>query len=66
MGFEAELIADDKAMVTIGIEGMTCMSCVKNIQGTIGEKAGVISIKVSRLSCHGKIIQCLFHHVIHE
>lgn len=58
MGFEAELIVDDKAMVTIGIEGMTCMSCVKNIQGTIGKKAGVISIKVSScLSCHWRKIK---------
>ncbi|XP_069981182.1 copper-transporting ATPase 1 isoform X2 [Penaeus vannamei] len=56
MGFEAELIVDDKAMVTIGIEGMTCMSCVKNIQGTIGKKAGVISIKVSLEEKNGTII----------
>ena len=33
--------------VTINVEGMTCQSCVKNIEGVIGEKPGVISIEVS-------------------
>ena len=33
--------------VVIEIDGMTCMSCVRNIEGHIGDKEGVISIKVS-------------------
>ncbi|KAG1942436.1 copper-transporting ATPase [Pimephales promelas] len=32
--------------VTIGIEGMTCNSCVQAIEGIVSQKAGVRSIKV--------------------
>lgn len=32
--------------VKINIEGMRCESCVKNIEGTIGSRAGVVNIKV--------------------
>lgn len=46
MGFEAALLQQESATVIIGIEGMTCMSCVKNIESTVGEKPGVIMIKV--------------------
>ena len=35
------------SVVTLNIEGMTCQSCVKNIEGVISEKEGVKSIKVS-------------------
>ena len=31
----------------IGVEGMTCQSCVKNIEGTIGARRGVKLVKVS-------------------
>ncbi|CAB3368249.1 Hypothetical predicted protein [Cloeon dipterum] len=30
----------------VGIDGMTCMSCVRNIEGTVGAKDGIFSIKV--------------------
>ncbi|XP_068235378.1 copper-transporting ATPase 1 isoform X2 [Palaemon carinicauda] len=47
MGFEASLLESDTSTVIIGIKGMTCMSCVKNIEGTVGSKPGILSIKVS-------------------
>lgn len=50
MGFEATLLADSAKGVetcVVSIKGMTCNSCVKNIEGTIEEKPGVLSIKVS-------------------
>ncbi|XP_072170821.1 copper-transporting ATPase 1-like [Diadema setosum] len=54
MGFEATLPATSQsvnspvlAMVIIGIEGMTCNSCVRSIEDKIGSLAGVRSIKVS-------------------
>lgn len=47
MGFEAALVQNDSTTVAIGIEGMTCMSCVKNIESTVGEKPGVLMIKVT-------------------
>ncbi|XP_033114023.1 copper-transporting ATPase 1-like [Anneissia japonica] len=39
----------------IGIEGMTCNSCVHSIEGSISEKPGVKSIKVSLTEKQGKI-----------
>lgn len=47
MGFEAALLQNNSTTVTVGIEGMTCMSCVKNIESTVGEKPGVFMIKVN-------------------
>nr|XP_053634823.1 copper-transporting ATPase 1-like isoform X2 [Cherax quadricarinatus] len=47
MGFEATLLETDASIVTVGIIGMTCISCVKNIESTVGGKPGVLSIKVS-------------------
>ncbi|XP_077290044.1 copper-transporting ATPase 1 isoform X2 [Arctopsyche grandis] len=58
MGFETSLDANEtlpKVLVidsklkscTIGVEGMTCNSCVRNIEGTVGEKLGIINITVS-------------------
>ena len=35
------------SVVSLNIEGMTCQSCVQNIEGVISEKEGVNSIKVS-------------------
>ncbi|XP_064636017.1 copper-transporting ATPase 1-like isoform X2 [Lineus longissimus] len=43
MGFEAAL----NQTVLISVEGMTCQSCVRNIEGMISTKPGVVSIKVS-------------------
>ena len=37
-------------MTVIDIQGMTCQSCVKNIETNIGEKKGVRSIKVLFMS----------------
>ena len=36
-----------KAIARLNIEGMTCQSCVQNIEGVISEKVGVKAIKVS-------------------
>ncbi|XP_069166086.1 copper-transporting ATPase 1 isoform X1 [Procambarus clarkii] len=47
MGFKAALMETDAPVIIMGIEGMTCMSCVRNIESTVGGKPGVLSIKVS-------------------
>ncbi|KAK2583714.1 hypothetical protein KPH14_009634 [Odynerus spinipes] len=36
----------ETATVKIRIEGMTCQSCVKSIEGTIGARPGVVNIRV--------------------
>ena len=53
LGFEASYTPDPKSKAgkkrsdCIGIDGMTCQSCVKLIESTIGELPGVVSIEVS-------------------
>ncbi|XP_013413564.1 copper-transporting ATPase 1-like isoform X2 [Lingula anatina] len=49
MGFEAKVKSPGSSPqeVTIYIEGMTCQSCVKNIEGAISMRSGVKQIKVS-------------------
>jgi P-type Cu+ transporter len=49
MGFECtyENGTNSLAETRIRIEGMTCQSCVKNIEGTISGKTGVDEIRVS-------------------
>ena len=53
LGFEASSTPDPKPKSgkkrsdCIGIDGMTCQSCVKLIESTIGELPGVVSIEVS-------------------
>ncbi|CAL4140417.1 unnamed protein product, partial [Meganyctiphanes norvegica] len=48
MGFETELLgASVDETAVINIEGMSCNSCVRNIEGKIADKPGVVSIKVS-------------------
>ncbi|XP_031553563.1 copper-transporting ATPase 1-like isoform X2 [Actinia tenebrosa] len=54
MGFEAHLLNDgvndddkDIRMAVIAIAGMTCMSCVKTVEGKMSTVPGVINIKVS-------------------
>lgn len=37
---------EEEKEITLGVYGMTCMSCVNNIESTIREKKGVIDIKV--------------------
>lgn len=41
--------------IRVYIEGMTCQSCVKNIEGTISKKKGIISIKVLLEEKYGDI-----------
>ena len=60
-GFEATVIypngiTPQHKLVVIGIEGMTCNSCVKSIEGTIGDIPGIISIKVSLEGKTGEIV----------
>lgn len=38
--------SSETVSIKVGIEGMSCQSCVKNIEGTIGSRSGVINIKV--------------------
>lgn len=40
----------DELEVSVQIEGMTCMSCVRNIEGTTSSNPGVLSAKVSKLN----------------
>ncbi|MCU0401952.1 MAG: copper ion binding protein [Algoriphagus sp.] len=48
MGFDASIDANDAlTAVWIGVNGMTCQSCVKHIEGTIRPLIGVRSVKVS-------------------
>lgn len=46
MGFEAVVKSGYRDLV-IFIEGMTCMSCVRNIEGVMSTKNGVLFVKVS-------------------
>lgn len=41
------LLENSKASVRLPINGMTCQSCVRNIEGNIKTKLGIISIKVN-------------------
>lgn len=41
--------------VVIGIDGMTCMSCVRNIEDTISQRRGVIKIQVSLKDNLGRV-----------
>ncbi|KAE8738139.1 hypothetical protein FOCC_FOCC016381 [Frankliniella occidentalis] len=48
MGFDATLEDNSIELACqIRVEGMTCMSCVRNIEGTISSKPGVLHISVS-------------------
>jgi Cu+-exporting ATPase len=47
MGFPAQLSSHSFKDVVVFIEGMTCMSCVRNIEGSMGIKQGVKFIRVS-------------------
>ena len=47
MGFPARLQTQPYKDAVVFIEGMTCMSCVRNIEGVISIKPGVKFIKVS-------------------
>ncbi|XP_011645120.1 copper-transporting ATPase 1 isoform X1 [Pogonomyrmex barbatus] len=43
---EARQFVEETSTVKIGIQGMTCQSCVRNIEGMIGERPDVVSIRV--------------------
>lgn len=45
-GLSDDLITDDST-VRINIIGMTCQSCVRNIEENISQKAGILNIKVN-------------------
>ena len=51
MGFDASLTPPaekiEESMVRIGVKGMTCQSCVKNVEDVISEKSGVRKIAVN-------------------
>ncbi|KNC81995.1 hypothetical protein SARC_05708 [Sphaeroforma arctica JP610] len=44
MGFEASVLGQ---LTHIAVAGMTCNSCVKNIEGMLGDMDGVVNIQVS-------------------
>ena len=46
MGFEASFFPEESSLV-VNIQGMTCQSCVKNIEGTISSLEGILNIKVN-------------------
>lgn len=46
MGFEVSLASTPQCAV-IGVEGMTCQSCVRTIESTLQERPGVIRVSVS-------------------
>ena len=39
-------MAATTVVVVVDIDGMTCMSCVRNIEGTLAAKGGVLNVKV--------------------
>ena len=50
LGFEASTLTDSlpsTKMITVGIKGMTCGSCVKLIENTVGAVDGIVKISVS-------------------
>ncbi|XP_071951296.1 copper-transporting ATPase 1-like isoform X2 [Antedon mediterranea] len=47
MGFDAELPNHKMVMIVLCVEGMTCQSCVKSIEGKMKEEAGIEEITVS-------------------
>ena len=56
MGFDATLPRSDApSSCVVDIKGMTCMSCVRNIESTVGEKHGIRHIKVSLEAGEGRV-----------
>lgn len=41
---------------SVGIEGMTCQSCISLIESTVGELSGVMSVRVS-LECKEGVVE---------
>ncbi|XP_059481574.1 copper-transporting ATPase 1 isoform X3 [Neocloeon triangulifer] len=46
LDLEGDASSSGSVTTLVGIDGMTCMSCVRNIEGTVGAKNGINSIKV--------------------
>ena len=44
---EDDNMEDAVRICTLNIQGMTCQSCVKNIESNVGTKPGIMSTKVS-------------------
>lgn len=38
---------EGESLTKINVYGMTCQSCVRNIESTVGQRPGVLHIKVS-------------------
>lgn len=59
MGFDAKVASDDgdtsERTTVISIGGMTCNSCVRNIESNIGGKPGVKAVKVSLADQNGTV-----------
>uniref|UniRef100_A0A914PH84 HMA domain-containing protein n=1 Tax=Panagrolaimus davidi TaxID=227884 RepID=A0A914PH84_9BILA len=53
---ENNMIPSKRKKAVVNIEGMTCMSCVKNIESNIGSQNGIDSIKVLLKEKKGTII----------
>ncbi|KAK5638149.1 hypothetical protein RI129_012444 [Pyrocoelia pectoralis] len=48
-GYEnrGESVSKSESAIKVNIIGMTCQSCVRNIEDTVGKKPGILSIKVN-------------------
>lgn len=60
MGFDAKDVTESsptatEATATISITGMTCMSCVNNIQDFVSSQEGVLEIRVSLAEAQGNV-----------
>lgn len=44
----------EEGIVRIDIEGMTCQSCVKSIEETVGKRDGILGIKVRVKALEGR------------
>ncbi|CAH1112001.1 unnamed protein product [Psylliodes chrysocephalus] len=51
----AEPESDDEGALRVNIVGMTCMSCVRNIEETVGKKPGILSINVNLQEKYGMV-----------
>lgn len=50
--------------VLVSIQGMTCHSCVRTIEDTLGEKEGIRSISVDLQAAQGfSLLLCLFNDI---
>ena len=52
---EPEMLGGSVKVCTLGIEGMTCHSCVSLIESTVGEMKGVVKVTVSLAERQGTV-----------